>query len=57
LLFIIIIIIITQLKIGDKIIKEPHCIVEALTDHFYSIFNSPSSVVIPGNSHFTLSDF
>jgi hypothetical protein len=32
-------------------------VTEAFADHFSSIFNTPSPVVIPNNAHFTFSDF
>jgi hypothetical protein len=47
----------TLLKIGENVITQPQCIVEAFADHFSSSFNSFSSVVIPNNARFTLSDF
>jgi hypothetical protein len=48
---------INQLKIGQKVITEPQCIVEAFADYFSTIFNSPSSVVIPNNAQSFTSDF
>jgi hypothetical protein len=44
----------SQLKVGDNVITEPHCIAGAFAEHISSIFNSSSSVVIPNNSRFTL---
>jgi hypothetical protein len=36
---------------------QPQCIAEAFADHFSSIFNSSSFVVIPNNACFTFYDF
>jgi hypothetical protein len=47
----------TQIKIGENVITQPHCIVEAFGHHFSSIFDSPSSVVIQIHVYFTFSDF
>jgi hypothetical protein len=44
-----------QLKIGENIITQPQGIVESFADHLSSIFNSPSSVVIPNNVRCTFS--
>jgi hypothetical protein len=49
--------VVNQLKIGQKVITEPQCIVEAFADHIFSIFNSPSSVVIPNNAQSLTLDF
>jgi hypothetical protein len=49
--------VVTQLKIVENITTQPQCIVEAFADHFSPIFNAPSSVVIPNNTHFTFSNF
>jgi hypothetical protein len=48
--------VVNQLKIGQKVITEPQCIVEAFADHFSTIFN-PSSVVISNNTQSLTSDF
>jgi hypothetical protein len=49
--------VVTQLIISYNTITESQCIVEDFADHFYSIFNSPSSVVIPDFARFMFSDF
>jgi hypothetical protein len=47
----------THLKLGENIITQPQCIVEAFADNFPSIFNCPSSAVSPNYARFTFSDF
>jgi hypothetical protein len=49
--------VVTQLKVSENVITQPQCIVEAFAGHFSSIFNFPSSVIIPNNACFTLSHF
>jgi hypothetical protein len=49
--------VVNQLKIGQNVITEPQCNVEAFADNFSTIFNSPSSVVIPNNAQSFTSDF
>jgi hypothetical protein len=48
--------VVTQIKIGEYIITQPQCIVEAFADHFPSILFPPCSVVIPINARFSFSD-
>jgi hypothetical protein len=48
--------VVTQIKIGEYIITQPQCIVEAFADHFPSILNPSCSVVIPINVRFSFSD-
>lgn len=48
---------VTQFRIGENVIRTPRRIFEAFTDHISSIFNSPSSVVLPENVRFIFSDF
>jgi hypothetical protein len=49
--------VVTQFKVGKNVMREPTCIAEAFAGHFSSIFNSSSSVVIPNNASFILSNF
>jgi hypothetical protein len=48
---------VSQLKIGENIKTESQYIAEAFADHYSLISNSSSSVIIPNNDRFTLSEF
>jgi hypothetical protein len=47
----------TNLKLVKMVITEPQCIFEAFADHFSTIFNSPSSVIILNNAQSFTSNF
>jgi hypothetical protein len=44
--------VVTQLKMDENVMTQPHYIVEAFADHFSSICNSPSCGDIPNNARY-----